>query len=71
VGASGVVFDGGDALQLACLVGACDCDCDLPHFGARLHPCFNLLHWKQAQSSFLAHGSWRCVTVLLFILSNL
>jgi len=48
VGASGAAFDGGDALRLACLVGAWDRDRDLPRFDARLHPCFDLLHWKQA-----------------------
>jgi len=53
VGAS----DLGGSGWLVRAAGACDCDRDRVRFSDRLHPCFPLLHWKHARSSFLAQGN--------------
>ena len=50
---------GGGSGWLVRVAGAHDCDRDRICFSDRLHPCFPLLHWKHARSSFMAQGSIR------------
>ena len=47
----------GGSSWLVHVAGARDCDQDRIRFSDRLHPCFPLLHWKHARSSFLAQDS--------------
>ena len=59
IGAAVVAGDGVGSGWLVRVPGARDCNRDLTHLSDKLHPCFPLLHWKHAQSSFLAQGNMR------------